>query len=128
MEHCIAGSAYCRCGPLVERVRVLRPGGVPLVRLRSRRLVRDHLTWKARAVERAFTYRISLEHSRLAFMDLGFLQAFQVGVAAMILDAVTGASAGGPRLLPIRGPWAARIAHIWRWATATATAVCRPEN
>ena len=88
MEHCIAGFAYCRGGPLVERVRVLRPGGAPLVRLLSRRLVRNHLTRKARALERAFTHRISPEHSRLAFMDLGVLQAFQVGLAAMMLHEV----------------------------------------
>ena len=29
---------------------------------------------------------------------------------------VTGANAGGPRRLPIRTLWAARIAQFWRWA------------
>ena len=104
MEHCIAGFAYYRGGPLVERVRVHRPGGAFLVRLRSRRLVRDRLTCEARAVERAFIHRISREHSRLAFMDLGVLQAFQVGLAAMTLNEVTGANAGGRGRPPIRAP------------------------
>jgi len=28
---------------------------------------------------------------------------------------ITGANAGGPPLLAIRAPWAARIAQFWRW-------------
>ena len=28
---------------------------------------------------------------------------------------ITGANAGGPRLLPMRTRWAARVAQFWRW-------------
>ena len=34
----------------------------------------------------------------------------------MPLNKVTGANAGGPRQLRIRGRWAARVAQFWRWA------------
>ena len=38
---------------------------------------------------------------------------------------VTGANAGGPRLLPVRAHWAARIAQFNRWAAPDAVLPCR---
>jgi hypothetical protein len=35
---------------------------------------------------------------------------------ALLPNKVTGANAGGLRLSPVRGPWAARIAQFRRWA------------
>jgi hypothetical protein len=39
-------------------------------------------------------------------------------MAERATNKITRANAGGPRRLPIRAFWAARIAQFWRWAGA----------
>jgi len=36
---------------------------------------------------------------------------------AASFNKITGANAGGPRQLPMRTRWAARVAQFWRWAS-----------